>query len=42
LRRGNIQPIGFVVGLHLAGQLHDQLRKRPPGTPIEGFKLSGE
>jgi hypothetical protein len=36
----NVQAIDFVVGLHIAGQLHDQVRGLPPGTRISGFIVS--
>lgn len=39
---GNVEVIDFVVGLHLAGQLHDQVRRLPPGTRISGFTISGD
>ncbi|WP_433061642.1 hypothetical protein [Dactylosporangium sp. CS-033363] len=32
----NVDVIDFVVGVNVAGQLHDQLRDLPPGTPIKG------
>jgi hypothetical protein len=35
----NITVMDFVVALHLAGQLHDQVRDLPPGTPISGFTI---
>jgi hypothetical protein len=38
----NVETIDFVVGLNIAGQLHDQVRKLPTGTPISGFTISGE
>lgn len=33
----NIHAINFVVKLHVAGQLHEQLRNVPEGTRISGF-----
>lgn len=30
----NIGVIDFVVGLNIAGQIHEQVRDLPPGTPI--------
>jgi hypothetical protein len=38
----NIEVIDFVVGVHLAGQLHAQVRDVPPGTPITGVTLTGD
>jgi Domain of unknown function (DUF1851) len=38
----NVQTIDFVVGLHIAGQIHDQIRGLPPGTRISGFTVSDE
>jgi hypothetical protein len=35
----NVESINFVVGLAIAGQLHEQVRDLPPGTPISGFTL---
>jgi hypothetical protein len=29
----------FVVTLNIAGQLHEQIRNLPPGTPISGFTI---
>jgi hypothetical protein len=29
-----ISAMDFVVALNLAGQIHDQIRNLPPGTPI--------
>ena len=39
---GNIGVIDFVVGLNIAGQLHDQLRGLPPGTAISGVTISDD
>jgi hypothetical protein len=36
----NIEAADFVVSLNLAGQLHEQIRDLPPGTPITGFTIS--
>jgi hypothetical protein len=33
----NIQPRDFVVAVHIAGQLHEQIRQFPPGTKITRF-----
>lgn len=30
----------FVVAVNLAGQLHDQVRKMPPGTEISGIEVT--
>jgi hypothetical protein len=35
----NIHTIDFVVGVDIAGQIHEQVRALPPGTPISGFTL---
>lgn len=35
----NIETMDFVVGLHLAGQIHEQIRHLPPGTRISGFTM---
>jgi hypothetical protein len=35
----NIQPRDFVVAVHIAGQLHEQVRHYPPGTEITRFVL---
>ncbi len=31
----NVEVIDFVVSLNLAGQIHEQIRDLPPGTPIQ-------
>jgi len=36
---GNIGVIDFVVGVNIAGQQHDQLRRLPPGTRITGVTI---
>ncbi|RZS45199.1 uncharacterized protein DUF1851 [Herbihabitans rhizosphaerae] len=36
----NIEAIDFTVGVHIAGQLHDQLRDIPKGTPISGITIT--
>ena len=36
----NVETIDFVVSLHIAGQLHQQVRALPPGTPISGFTIT--
>jgi hypothetical protein len=40
LEYGNIQPRDFVVAVHIAGQIHDQIRHVPPGTKISGFVMN--
>ena len=35
----NISVMDFVVSLDIAGQLHRQLRDRPPGTPIGSIQF---
>jgi hypothetical protein len=37
----NVEAIDFVVSLHLAGQLHEQIRNMPSGTRISGFTFEG-
>ncbi|MFC4858143.1 hypothetical protein [Actinophytocola glycyrrhizae] len=36
----NVEVIDFVVSLHIAGQIHEQVRDLPPGTPISGITIS--
>ncbi|MFI9589946.1 T6SS immunity protein Tdi1 domain-containing protein [Nonomuraea sp. NPDC052265] len=36
----NLQVIDFVVGLNIAGQIHQQVRALPPGSPISGITMS--
>ena len=36
----NISAVDFVVAVDLAGQIHDQVRRLPPGTPISGISIS--
>ncbi len=36
----NVDTISFVVGVNVAGQLHEQVRDLPPGTPISGITLT--
>lgn len=38
----NVTVMPFVVSASIAGQLHDQVRKLPPGTKISGFKMVGD
>jgi hypothetical protein len=35
----NVSASDFVVKLNIAGQIHRQLRKLPPGTKIAGFSI---
>lgn len=35
----NLGVIDFVVGLNIAGQIHEQVRDLPPGTPISGITI---
>jgi hypothetical protein len=35
----NIHTIDFVVGVDIAGQIHEQVRELPPGTPVSGFTI---
>ena len=37
-----IEKIDFVVGMDILGQIHDQVRTLPPGTPISGITVDGE
>lgn len=37
---GNVEAIDFVVSLNILGQLHEQIRDLPPGTPISGFAVA--
>ena len=36
----NVVAMDFVVSLHIAGQLHHQVRDLPPGTRITGVKFN--
>ncbi|MGW3346206.1 T6SS immunity protein Tdi1 domain-containing protein [Nonomuraea rubra] len=36
----NLGQIDFVVGLNIAGQIHEQVRDLPPGAPITGITVS--
>ncbi len=38
----HIRVFDFVVAVHLAGQLHDQLRGKPPGWMPAGFLYAGD
>jgi hypothetical protein len=33
----NVEVIDFVLGLNIAGQVHQQLKDLPPGTRVTGF-----
>jgi hypothetical protein len=35
----NLTTIPFVVGVDIAGQIHQQVKDLPPGTPISGFTI---
>jgi hypothetical protein len=35
----DIQTIDFVVGVDIAGQVHQQVKDMPPGTQISGFEI---
>ena len=37
-----IQIADFVVSINLAGQIHEQIRDRPPGTRISGLRITDE
>lgn len=37
----NVTVMDFVVAVNLAGQIHEQIRGLPPGTPITGFTIGG-
>ena len=39
LEVGNLAPKDFVVSLNIAGQIHDQVRKLPPGTKISNISI---
>jgi len=36
----NLGVIDFVVGLNIAGQIHEQVRDLPPGTPVSGITIA--
>lgn len=36
----NVQPRDFVVAVHIAGQLHQQVKQFPPGTKITRFVVN--
>jgi hypothetical protein len=35
----NVTAMAFAVSLNIAGQLHEQIRDLPPGTPISEIRL---
>lgn len=35
----NLEVTDFVVAVNMAGQIHEQIRDLPPGTPISGFTV---
>lgn len=40
LDAANVSATDFVVALNLAGQIHEQVRNLPPGTPISGLTIT--
>lgn len=36
----NVEVIDFAVAINLLGQIHNQIRNLPPGTPISGVTLN--
>lgn len=38
----NIDASDFVVSLNIVGQIHQQIKDLPPGTPISGFTVDGQ
>lgn len=36
----NLEVVDFVVSVNIAGQIHDQVRGLPPGTPISGISIA--
>ena len=36
----NVEVTDFVVAVNLAGQLHDQVKKLPPGTRVSGIQIA--
>jgi hypothetical protein len=38
----NVEVFDFEVIVHIAGQLHRQVRDMPPGTRITGFEMAPE
>ena len=37
----NVEKQDFMVALHIAGQIHEQVRNVPPGTKISGLTVDG-
>jgi hypothetical protein len=35
----NVEVIGFVLGVNITGQIHQQLKDLPPGTKVTGFTV---
>jgi type VI secretion system (T6SS) immunity protein Tdi1 len=35
----NIEPADFVVSVNIAGQVHEQVRSLPPGTPVTDVRI---
>jgi hypothetical protein len=42
LNADNVETLDFVVGLSIAGQLHEQISDLPPRTRISGLTLAGD
>ncbi len=40
LDAANVSATDFVVAVNLAGQIHEQVKNLPPGTPITGLTIS--
>jgi hypothetical protein len=38
----NVEASDFVVSVNIAGQIHQQIKDLPPGTPITGFTVDGQ
>jgi hypothetical protein len=36
----NVSVVDFVVAVDTAGQIHEQIRNLPPGTPVSGLDIS--
>lgn len=36
----NVELSDFVAATHIAGQIHQQIKDLPPGTPISGVSLN--
>jgi hypothetical protein len=42
LNADDVETLDFVVGLSIAGQLHEQISDLPPRTRISGLTLAGD